>query len=250
MKLSVVVITKDEEANIGRCLDSAHWADEIILIDSQSTDRTVEIAQGYGAKVFSPLWHGYGPAKRDGVERATGEWILSIDADEVVSPALADEIRELLAGAPEHAGYCINRRTNFLGRWIKHCGWYPDRVLRLFRRDSGNFDEAVVHEKVVVNGSTGHLKGELLHYSYPTLASYLAKFDVYTTLGAEKAFGQGKRAHWHDIVLRPPVSFIKHYLIHRGFLDGWEGLVVSVMSSTAVFVKYAKLRHLAGKDRT
>ncbi len=249
MRLSVVVITKNEEANIGRCLEAVRWADEIILIDSQSTDRTVEIAQEFGAKIYSPEWRGYGHAKRTGVDHASGEWVLSVDADEVVSDELSDSIRAVLDGESLHAGYYVNRRTNFLGRWINHCGWYPDRVLRLFRRDAGNFDEAVVHEQVIVSGTTGQLTGDLLHYSYPTLERYLAKFDVYTTLGAEKAYARGKRAGWTDIVLRPPVSFVKHYLIRLGFLDGWEGLVISVMSSVAVFVKYAKLRHLAGKDR-
>ncbi len=242
--LSVVIITKNEEDNIRRCLESVSWADEIILIDSESTDNTREIAREYGAKIFSPPWQGYGHAKHFGVEKARGEWILSLDADEVVSPELAEEIRQVVTDSSSPAGYYLNRRTNFLGRWIRYSGWYPDRVLRLFRKEKGNFNEAVVHEKVIVEGQTGLLRGELLHYSYPSLELYLEKFNRYTTLGAEEAFRRGKKARWFDIVIRPPIAFIKHYLSKQGFRDGWEGFIISVMSSIAVLVKYAKLRHL------
>ena len=245
MGLSVVIITKNEEANIARCLDSVAFADEIIVIDSESTDRTVRIAEQHGARVFSPEWRGFGPAKRAGVDKATEEWVLSIDADEAVGERLAEQIKAIVAaGSGTAAGYFVNRRTNFLGRWIYHCGWYPDSVLRLFRRTQGNFNDAVVHEAVEVDGEVEYLSGELLHYSYPTLESYLAKSNVYTTLGARKAFDRGKRARWWDIVLRPPVSFVTHYVIRRGFLDGMEGLIISFMSAVAVFVKYTKLRHL------
>lgn len=249
MGLSVVVITKNEEANIRRCLESVAWADELIVIDSQSTDRTVEIAREHGAVVCDVEWRGYGPAKRRGVALATQEWVLSLDADEAVGMELARQIQEIVAGVGEHEGYIVRRRTNFLGRWIYHCGWYPDPVLRLFRRERGNVNEAVVHERVEVEGSVGRLSGEILHYSYPTLEHYLAKSDVYTTLGAREAFRKGRRAHWYDIVFRPPVSFISHYLIRRGFRDGMEGLIISVMSSVAVLVKYAKLRHLGRTNK-
>ncbi len=245
MGLSVVVITKNEETNIGRCLESMSWADEIIMVDSQSTDRTVEIAQQYGAKIYSPEWRGFGPAKQAGLDHATQEWAFSIDADEAATPELAEEIRKIVREGGEHDGYIVKRRTNFLGRWIYHCGWYPDPVLRLFRREKGRFDEAVVHEKVKVDGAVGELQNELLHYSYPTIEHYLKKFNTYTTMGAQQAFGDGRRARWWDILLRPPVAFAKHYVSRQGFRDGMEGLIISVMSSAAVFVKYVKLRQLA-----
>jgi len=248
MDISVVVITKNEEQNIGRCLESVKWADEIILVDSQSTDRTREIAGEYGARIYSPEWRGYGSAKREGVKQARGKWILSVDADEVVSPELVEEIKGVMQNSANRSGFYIPRRTNFLGRWIRHSGWYPDLVLRLFLKAKGNFDEAVVHEKVILDGETGCLKGDLLHYSYPNLEQYLEKFNRYTTLGAEEAFRQGKRSRWWDIVVRPPVAFIKHYISRQGFRDGLEGFIISVMSSIAVLVKYAKLRHLAKRE--
>jgi glycosyltransferase involved in cell wall biosynthesis len=247
MSLSVVIIARNEERNIARCLESVKWADEIVLIDHQSTDRTCEIARSYGARVYSLPWRGYGPAKREGVNLANGSWVLALDADEEVSPELAEEIRRTLSNGTTFAGFYLPRRTNFLGRWISHCGWYPDPVLRLFQKSKGNFNEAPVHEKVLVDGAVGRLKGELRHYSYPSLEHYLEKFNVYTTLGAEEAYRQGKRPRWFDILVRPPVAFIKHYISKQGFRDGFEGLVISVMSAIAVFVKYAKLHHLVKK---
>lgn len=248
MSLSVIIITKNEEHNIRRCLDSVKWADEIILIDSQSTDKTVEIAMGYGAKIYSPEWRGYGPAKQEGVKKATGEWILSIDADEEVTPELAEEIKKTLDSESNYNGYLINRHTNFLGKWINHCGWYPDYLLRLFRKESGNFNDALIHEKVEINGKTRELKAELLHYSYPNLETYLERFNRYTTLGAEAAFAKGKKARNFDIVFRPFISFIDHFITHQGFQDGLEGFIISVLSSMAVMVKYVKLRHLQNKE--
>jgi len=248
MTLSVVVITKNEEANITRCLSSVTWADEIVVVDSHSTDRTVDIARKYGAKIFSPEWRGYGSAKKEGVNRATGEWILSIDADEVVTPELADEIEGVLRNGTNYAGFFMPRKTNFLGRWILHCGWYPDMLLRLFRKSKGNFNDAVVHEKVELNGETGSLKEHLLHYSYPDMDHYLRKFNLYTTLGAQEANRTGKKAGWTDIVIKPPVSFVKHYISKQGFRDGMEGFILSVLSSLAVMIKYVKLRYLNRKD--
>jgi len=244
MSLSVVIITKNEEKNIRRCLDSVKWADEIVLIDSQSTDRTVEIAKEYEAKVFSPEWKGYGPAKQEGVNNASGEWILSIDADEEVTPELSKEIKETLSSEESYDGYLINRHTNFMGKWINHCGWYPDYLLRLFRKDKGNFNDAVIHEQVVLDGRTRELKAKILHYSYPNMETYLERFNRYTTMGAEAAFANGKKASNFDIVFRPFVSFIDHFITHQGFQDGLEGFIISVMSSVAVMVKYVKLRHL------
>lgn len=243
-RLSVVVITKNEETNIDRCLRSVSWADELIVVDSYSTDRTTDIAREHGAKVVDIDWQGYGPAKQRGVEASTGEWVLSLDADEEVSRELADEIRRLTPGDGSVAGYEMPRRTQFLGRWILHCGWYPDYLLRLFRRDRGRFTDAVVHEHIEVDGAVCRLKGEILHYSYPTLEHYLTKFNRYTTIGAEEAFRQGRRGGVGALVLRPAAAFVKHYIVKRGFLDGTAGLVVSAMSSVAVFVKYAKLRDL------
>jgi glycosyltransferase involved in cell wall biosynthesis len=246
--LSVVVIARNEELNLPRCLRSVSWADEIIVVDNNSTDHTREIAAEFGAKVFSIEWKGFGQAKQEALTRASGEWILSIDADEEVSDSLAAEIRDLLGNGTANAGFLIPRRTEFLGRWIYHCGWYPDPVLRLFRRDRGNFNDAVVHERVELDGEVGRLKNELLHYSYPTLESYFDKFNRYTTLAATEAFAEGKRAGWFEVTVRPTVAFLKHYFLKLGILDGLEGFLVSTLSSSYVLVKYAKLRHLSRKN--
>ena len=242
--LSVVTITKNEEKNLPRCLKSVQFADEIVVIDTGSTDRTIEIARETGAKVYRPEWKGFGPAKQEGVNRASGEWVLSLDADEELTPELAAEIQRVTNDKHEFAGFYMARRTRFLGRWIYHCGWYPDYLLRLFRKTKGGFDGAIIHEQIRVEGKCGRLVGEILHYSYPSLESYLEKSNRYTTMGAEQAFRQGKRAGISAIALKPIATFIRHYIIKRGFLDGMEGLIISVLSSISVLVKYAKLREL------
>lgn len=242
--LSAVIITRNEAASIGRCLESVRWADERIVVDSGSTDDTCRIAREAGAQVFHKEWQGYGPAKQFGVEKASSCWVLSIDADEEVTPLLAEEIRGVLGSDSQCHGYYVPRCTLFLGRWIRHCGWYPDHVLRLFRKEYGQFDNAPVHEKVILSGPSGYLRQDLLHYCYPTLERYLDKSNQYTTLGAEIAYQAGRRARWFDIVVRPPASFIAHYVVRQGFRDGIEGFLLSVLSAKAVMVKYAKLRRL------
>jgi len=244
MQLSAVIITRNEESNIKRCLESVRFADEIIVVDNNSSDKTVPIAESLGAKVYTTTWKGFGAAKQEGVNYASGEWILSIDADEEIPEMLAKEIQAKLASTNGCAGYYLNRKTMFLGKWINHCGWYPDYVIRLFQKNKGEFDDAIVHEKAVVDGAVGYLNVDMLHYSYPDLESYLNKFNRYTTLGAEEAFRKGKKAGWFDILIKPPVSFIKHYIVKQGFRDGWAGLVLSALSAMSVMVKYAKLRTL------
>jgi glycosyltransferase involved in cell wall biosynthesis len=236
-----VIITRNEEQNIRRCLESVKFADEIIVIDSDSTDRTTSIAQELGAKVFTRPWKGFGPAKQEGVKQAAGEWILSIDADEAVTRELAEEIKSRIDKSNGVSGFYIKRKTMFLGRWILHSGWYPGHVLRLFQKAKAGFDNAIVHEKVETSGPVEYLNGELLHYSYPDLDSYLSKFSRYTTLGAEEAFHKGKKAGLVDMVFKPPVAFIKHYIVKQGFRDGLEGFILAALSATAVLVKYAKL---------
>jgi len=241
ISLSAVIITKNEEQNIKRCLESVKFADEIIVIDSNSTDKTREIAESQGAKVFTIPWQGFGVAKQEGVKLATGEWILSIDADEEIPADLAKEIESRISSANGVSGFYLKRKTMFLGRWILHSGWYPGYVLRLFQKKDGNFDNAIVHEKVETKGPVGYLNGDLLHYSYPDLETYFSKFNRYTTLGAEEAFHAGKKAVSFDIIIKPPVSFLKHYIVRQGFRDGLEGFILSVLSAVAVLVKYAKL---------
>jgi glycosyltransferase involved in cell wall biosynthesis len=243
--ITAVIITKDEEANIARCIEAVrNLAEEVIVIDSGSTDKTAAIAESLGARVFCRDWTGYGPAKQDGIDRASYDWILALDADEVVTSSLKDEIIKTLQKKHEYAGYYIRRKTMFLGRWINYCGWYPDYVLRLFRKSKGSFNGAFVHEKVRLEGPAGRLKSDLLHYSYKNLNQYFEKFNKYTTLGAQEALDRNKRAGWYDIIFRPPASFFKHYIVKLGFLDGVEGFLISFLSSMAVLTKYAKLRDM------
>ncbi len=243
-RLSVVIIARNEETSLPRCLESVRWADEIIVGDSGSGDRTMEVARDLGARVFSYEWRGFGPAKQGAVDRAEGEWILSLDADEEVTPELATEIRVALGRKDHVVGYYLPRRTEFLGRWMLHGGWYPDYVLRLFRRDRGAFTSALVHEAVRVDGPTAYLRNDLLHYSYPTLDRYLDKFNRYTTLAANEAFAKGQRVSLTELILNPNAKFIKQCILKGGFLDGARGLLLAILSSGYVSIKYAKLRDL------
>jgi len=244
MLISAVIITKNEERNIARCLNSIRWVDEIIIVDSQSDDRTVAIAQSYGAKIYSPEWQGYGPTKQYGVEQAGGQWVLSLDADEVVSPKLAAEIRTACRSDAPYAGYRMPRLTDFLGRWIKHSQWYPDYVLRLFRREKGRFSPSPVHEHVDLDGEIGRLSHPLLHYSYPDLKTFFAKGDRYTKLGARDMYDNGRRTSRPGIWFRAVATFYRHFILRGGFLDGWEGWYIALLSSRRNFLKYKTLRTL------
>jgi glycosyltransferase involved in cell wall biosynthesis len=235
-------LTLNEERNLAACLDSARWADEIIVVDSGSTDRTIEIARSYTECVYVVPWEGYGAARNLALARARGDWVLWLDADERVTPDLADEVRELLRrNDPAYAGYNIARRAYFLGKWIRHCGWYPSRVTRLFRRTSGRFSESRVHERLELNGVSGVTRNDLLHYTDPDLTHYLEKFNRYTSLAAQDLHVDGRRFSIGDLLFRPPFLFLKMYVLRLGFLDGIQGFVLSVLSAAYVFTKYAKL---------
>lgn len=244
MKISAILITKNEEANLERCLQSVSWMDEIIIVDSNSTDQTIEIAEKFNAKIYSPKWTGFGPAKQFALDKATGDWILSIDADEEISFTLKNEILQLLENDPPHEGYYIPRKTQFLGKWILFSGWYPDYVLRLFKRSCGRFTDVLVHEKVEVEGATGKLHNPMMHYSYPTLEDYLRKLDQYSTLGAEELFKKGKKCSPYFLAIKPPFAFLRKILIQKGWRDGWEGFLIAYLTSTGTLLKYAKLRSM------
>ena len=281
VQLSVVIITYNEEANIGRALGSvaplvSGGKGEMIVVDSGSTDRTVEIARAHGAKVFVEPWKGYAAQKNSALEKACGEWILSLDADESLEPGLAEEIHKRLSdlqqsckghshewcrimeqghtepteklqylkGAP--TGFWIPRKNFFLGRWIKHGGFWPDPKLRLFRRGVGQFEDRLVHEDVKLSGQTGCLSGAIVHYSYPTISDYIDHTNRYSSLGAEMAVSRGGRGvGFFDIVLRPLATFIYNYFLRLGFLDGREGLLLYLYHSVYVSWKYAKLWELS-----
>lgn len=244
MSLSVIIIARNEARRIETCLQSARFADEIVLVDSGSTDDTVAIARKYTDRVIETQWHGYGPTRQLALENATRDWVLWLDADESVPPDLQDEILSVVDTGP-HAGYHIARKTLFLGRWIRHCGWYPDYVLRLFRRGADpRFTDDEVHESLRIRGSTGHLKHPMVHDTDPTLHHYLVKFNSFTSLGARQLYLSGRRFRLTDLVCRPIFTLLKMYVLKRGFLDGLPGLILCGLSACYVFTKYAKLWHL------
>jgi len=240
--LSVITLTLNESRNLRDCLSSVRWADELIIVDSGSTDGTVEIARTFTRNIFTIEWKGYGAARNIALGKAKGDWILWLDADERVTPELAGEIRSLLAAPPAGVtGYSIARRAYFLGRWIKHSGWYPSRVVRLFRNGAGRFNETRVHEQLHVEGEVARTSYDLLHYTDPDLVHYLNKSNRYTTLAAEDMETAGRPFRLVDVILRPAFQFVKMYFLRQGFRDGLEGFMLAVLSSAYVFTKYAKL---------
>jgi len=249
MSLSIIIITKNEEAQIKDCLESVRFADEIILVDSGSTDKTLSIARAYATRIIETDWKGYSGTKMIALEAATGDWILWLDADERVQPSLQEEIQEVTkTGAV--AGYYIARKAIFLGRWIKHCGWYPGYVIRLFKKEGARFSENLVHESVYIDGPAAHLKSPLIHYTDTSLDHYFIKFNKYTTLAARELFQSNYSCHLTDLIGRPIYSFIKMYIIKRGFLDGVQGLILCILSACYVFTKYAKLWHYREQNKT
>lgn len=244
MKLTVTVITRNEASNIAAALESVSWADEIIVIDSQSTDDTVSIARRLATRVEVREWPGYSAQKNFAAELASHDWILSLDADERVTPALAAEIRAVLASAPPFHGYRIPRVAWYLGRWIRSTDWYPDYQLRLYNRRAGRWNERRVHESVVVEGPAGQLRNELQHHPYRHISHHLQTIDRYTTLAAEDWLAAGRRASAWRTFFYPRFAFLRNYVLRGGFRDGTAGLIVSLLNSYYVFLKFAKLWEL------
>jgi lipopolysaccharide heptosyltransferase II len=236
MKLSAVVVTRNEEKNIARCLHSLSFADEIIIVDSKSPDRTAAIAKKYTKKIFLRDFIDFSSAKNFGIEKASGQWILSVDADEAVTPGLRAKIGEIIHAGAGEDGYGIRRANFFLGREIKHCGWGRDYQLRLFRKKNNRFQGAV-HEAVRVKGLTGRIEQPLMHYSYTDSGSYFEKMNRYTSMQAEnsKPFAAAR------MIMAPPLKFFSMYFLKLGFLDGWHGFVLCCYSAFSEFVKYAKM---------
>lgn len=243
-KLSVTVITKNEAADIDAALASVAWADEIVLVDSHSTDDTVAIARRHTDRVVARDWNGYVDQKNHAASLASHDWILSLDADERVTPALAGEIRSLLAGEPRAAAFRIPRVTWHLGRWVRSTDWYPDFQTRLYDRRAAQWTGKYVHEAVTVRGETGELRGELQHYAYRDIADHLETIDRYTTYAARQMHEAGRRAGLFDLAGHPPLAFLRNYLARGGIRDGVPGLIISALNSYYVFLKFAKLWEL------
>jgi glycosyltransferase involved in cell wall biosynthesis len=242
-KVSVTVITKNEAGRLAAALESVRWADEIVVVDAQSTDDTVAIARRFTDHVVVRPWAGFIEQKNFAASLASHDWIFSLDADERVTPALAEEIRSTLA-SPSHVAYRVKRVTWYLGRWIRTTDWYPDYQLRLYERHAAGWTGKYVHEAVTVSGSTGTLRGELQHFAYRDISEHLETIDRYTTLAARQMQESGRHAGLAQIVGHPPLAFLRNYLAHGGFRDGIPGFVISSLNSYYVFLKFAKLWHL------
>ena len=246
MQISAVIITLNEEQNIGRCLTSLKGvADEIVVLDSFSLDKTESICRQHGVTFLQKNWQGYSESKNFANSQARYDYILSLDADEELSPQLRKSILKIKNTTPAD-GYYLNRLTNYCGKWIRHCGWYPDRKLRLWNRSKGNW-HGMIHEKVVLNGrvETDALKGDLFHYSFPTIGDHIITANNFSKIAAQEEFNDGKRAGiFVHLIINPFFTFLKKFFFQLGFLDGYYGFIICRISAFANFLKYSKLREL------
>lgn len=244
-RLSVTIVAWNEEERLRACLESVAWADEIVVVDGESSDKTVSLAREFTDRVWVRPWPGFAAQKNFALEQATGDWVLALDADERVTPELRDRIQRILvADEKEQAvvadGYSLPRKNVFWGRWVRHGGLYPDYQLRLFRRRAGRFLADAVHESVRVNGRVEILGEALLHHSYRSVEDFVQRSNRYSTLAAGEWVRRGKRAGLADLIFRPLGRFLSMYIIHRGFLDGWRGFVLAVLYADYVFLRTAK----------
>ncbi|MGA7722860.1 MAG: glycosyltransferase family 2 protein [Ignavibacteriaceae bacterium] len=253
IKISSIIIARDEQENIQKCIESQlNCIDEIIvLVDDRTKDKTFEVAKSF-QKVKCNLikWMGYSGTKQYAVSLTSNKWIFWIDSDEVITPGLSNELNGFKTKNPAFNAYSVPRIANFLGRWIKHSGWYPGKVTRLFNKDIINFSEKAVHEGLVIKGITGQFKNNLEHYTDPSIKHYFEKFNNYTSLSAEELNKNRKQFRITDIILRPFFLFIKMYFIKSGYLDGIQGFILAIFSSAYVFVKYCKLWELNNNINT
>lgn len=247
LKISSIIIARDEESNIQRCIKSQLEVidDIVVIVDLRTTDNTFNIASSFPIVNCEIVeWKGYAGAKIYALSKTKHNWIFWIDADEEFTPELIEEIRQFKTSEPKYYAYSVARRAFFLGKWIKHCGWYPARVERLFNKEFVSFNEKEVHEHLIVNDEIGELRKDLNHYTDPTIDHYFIKFNHYTTLAAKELSEKGKKASLSDIIIRPIFLFLKMYIFRLGFLDGIHGLILAFFSSAYVFTKYSKLWEL------
>lgn len=242
MKITATIITLNEERNIARAIESLRSTDEILIVDSGSADRTVELAQKLGARVIEAAWPGYAAQKNWAAEQAANDWILSLDADEALSEALEAEIWNLKKSGPRYDAYTMPRLARYLGRWILHSGWYPDRKVRLYHRARATWVGDFVHESVVVDGRVGHLESNILHFTCDSISEHIKTMDRYTTLAAQEIAARKLPVPLTRLIAAPAWAFLKTYFLQRGFLDGLEGLTIAYMAAFYTFLKYSKAR--------
>ncbi|MCB1183309.1 glycosyltransferase family 2 protein [bacterium] len=243
MKISVAIITRDAAADLDRCLASLGFADEVVVLDQGSTDATAAVCARHGAALHQGAWQGFGPTKQAAVDLCRNRWVLSVDSDEEVTPELAAAIGAL-PEAPAEAAFAVNRLSRFLGAWIRHCGWHPDHVVRLFDRERAAFNAKPVHEGIETAGTVGRLPGLLRHYTYETMEQYVEKLNRYTTLAAAEMHAAGRRTSLVQAVVRAEATFWRMFVLQGGLLDGWHGAVLCWSSGFYVLAKYVKLWRL------
>ena len=245
MEISAVVITYNEEKRLADALKSVEGiASEVIVVDSFSSDDTVKIAKNYTDKVFKRKWTNFSDQKNFANSKASCPWILSLDADERLSLELRREILLLKEGEPACSGFSMPRQVYYLGKWIRHSGWYPDRKVRLFRKDKARWEGEYVHEKLVVEGETEKLGGSILHFTYRNISEHLDRINSFSQLGAQKLYSEKKKCRWHHFVFLPFFRFTKSFFLKAGFLDGFPGFFISVLNGYSIFIRYAKLREI------
>ncbi len=238
--VSVVIAAKNEERNIEDALGSVSRFREIIVIDDFSEDSTAEIAKKYTGNIFQIKWQGYAKQKQSGIDKASLPWVLVLDADERVTDALADEIGTAIK-SPAYQAYYIPRKNFFLGRWIRHGGWWPDYTLRLFRKDAAHMEQRQVHEKIITDGKTAYCKNPMEHYTYREISDYIKKMDTYSALAAKELHKNGTRFRFYQLIVKPPATFFRMFILQQGCRDGFHGFVLAVLYSFYTFLKYLKL---------
>lgn len=243
MKVSAAIITRNDAVALDRCLASLGFCDEVVVLDQDSRDQTAAVCARHGARLEQTAWLGFGPTKQRAVEACRNRWVFSIDSDEVVTPALARAV-VALPGSSVEAAYTVNRISRFLGHWIRHCGWHPEHIVRLFDRERAGFDDKPVHESVLVEGPVGRIDHLLEHYPYETMEQYIGKLDRYTTTAAAELHADGKRSDLARAVVRSQAAFWRMWLLQGGFRDGWAGTVLCQASAFYVLSKYVKLWRL------
>jgi len=250
MSVSVIIIAKNNEATIGRCLESVAWADEIVVVDSGSTDRTLDICREFTNKVYQPAdWPGHGPQKNRALDLATGDWVFSLDSDEWITPDVRSELEAAMTAPGDKAAFFMPRRSSFCGRFMRHSGWWPDYVTRLWRRGAARFSEDHIHDRVIVDGKRGRLKQPILHEAVTDLDQMLVKINMYSSTSAAMFHKEGRRASVFTALLHGWWAFVRTYFLRAGFLDGREGFMLAVINAENSYYRYLKLMLLAEREK-